>query len=146
MRTLIYFLLFMTGYSVQSQTSNKIVFEYDLAGNQVLRELVCVNCDTPTASRPMATLDLPEETLRNKLTYYPNPVLEQLNIEWQIIDDIFITDIEVYSITGQLVSSKHSLDSESSTVIGFQNLDPGIYHVILINKEGGKEVIKVIKK
>jgi cell wall assembly regulator SMI1 len=136
-------------FSIFCQAQEQIQFTYDAAGNQLRRELICITCNDP-AGRPnpnaLADTDLIKSSEYEQLSYYPNPVLEQLYIKWGNEDNSYVTGLEVYSMAGQLVSSKQKLQDSDNTTVEFQNLAQGIYNVILVYNNGEKKVLKVIKK
>lgn len=65
----------------------KLVFSYDAAGNQVLRNLVAITAAAPTAEDILAsnlTADLPEGLITHpgqfQLRAYPNPIISYLMV------------------------------------------------------------------
>ena len=139
-------LIMLTGYLGQAQT---LSFDYDQAGNQILRELICISCDSPSA-RPGNTIveksDFIQSDAYQEVSYFPNPVQQELHVKWSLTEDLHVISLEVYSMTGQLVSTKKDLDKSDSTVIAFQGVSQGIYNVILNYNNGEKKILKVIKK
>ena len=113
-----------------------LYLEYDNAGNQVLSDLVCVNCPGEEATKH--TLD--------KVTYYPNPVAEELILTWENKDNNPITAIRVYTLNGKHIASKNSLDLQTRLSLNFSNKAAGIYVVELLSSDGQKKSFKIIKK
>lgn len=140
------FLLFCTGMYAQYS----VAFTYDTAGNQVKRELICVSCRTSSDNSNDDLIsdystDLTKSEEYADIMYYPNPVLEELYIKWNN-DSFQVSEINVFSNSGQLVSNYNNLSSVDNTKIPFQNLSEGIYNVVLSYNNGDQKNLKVIKK
>jgi len=141
------FLLVATYGYTQSQ-GEKIQFTYDNSGNQIVRQLICISCKDPGGrpANPFSDEDLIESTEHQKISYYPNPVLEQLYIKWYNDENKFVKSVSVYSMSGQLVSSKQNLGEKDNTTVDFLNLPTGTYSVVLFYSNDEKKDLKVIKK
>lgn len=71
--------------TISSYSQNKILFEYDTAGNQIQRVL-CINCEPGRgriAQNKKEITELTSEDLiktypGDLISYYPNPVKEEL--------------------------------------------------------------------
>ena len=85
-----------------------------------------------------ADLSIEENNFTN-FKYYPNPVESVLNIDGNSI----ISNVQVYNLDGQLLSSKKY--SDSKIVIDFKRYSTGVY-LIVLTKDDKKESFKVIKK
>ncbi len=78
-------LLFLFSVVIRSQ-SGKITFSYDTAGNQTSRTL-CLKCVSKNGNEtPKEVVALQEEDLQkffpeDVISYYPNPVKEQLYLK-----------------------------------------------------------------
>lgn len=118
---LIAFLL--TNISVYSQT---IEYFYDEAGNRKQRKLVVLVPDGGTSRLGQLPSEEPiseQLTTDSKLTIYPNPVKEQLNLK---VDGSFVAyDIVLTDLTGKVFLSKTINDS--STQLDFTTYPKGIY-------------------
>jgi len=67
----------------------------------------------------------------NSFAIYPNPATTILNIE---NNDVIITNISIYDISGRLVYSNKSITSEVSN-INIQNLNEGIYFINIMDEQ-----------
>lgn len=142
------FLLFVltTTYSQQA-----ITFTYDNAGNQTER-VVCANCAGRVVKDSIKTMetitenDLIKDDLYKDISYYPNPVKEELYIKWQKDQGSIVTGIEVYSMTGQLMKKTSDLQKVDMTAIEFQSYPQGFYNVVLLSNNGEKKTLKIVKK
>jgi hypothetical protein len=80
------------------------------------------------------------------ISYYPNPVKEELYLKWDIINNNKVSEIQVYTITGQLVRSYAKLDNQNNFVMAFQSYPEGIYTLLLLYTDGDQKSIKIIKQ
>lgn len=150
MKKLLLLLVVLMSYYANSQTV-RLEFSYDDAGNQISRVL---NFDSQSArNTPTKNLvdeindeDLLKFSEQDILSYYPNPVKEQLYLKWELIDENKVNSILVFSYSGQLVKSINNLGKEISTIISFQDLPVGTFLVHLNYSNGKQESITIIKK
>lgn len=149
MRKLILFFLIIIAF-FQSQAQTRVLFNYDQGGNQVLR-YICINCngrvatDTIQSTPEIISQDIKDD-LNSKISYYPNPVREELNIKWMNENQVSVSSIEVFSMTGQSLGSYTDLDNVQSTTVGFGTYPQGFYNLTLYFSDGSKETLKVVKK
>ncbi|WP_395057921.1 T9SS type A sorting domain-containing protein [Flavobacterium sp.] len=141
-------LLFLIGFICNAQ---KISFDYDEAGNQIQRWL-CSNChDKNSGETPKEIADLKQEDLQkffptDVISYYPNPVKEQLYLKWELVNDNKVTSIQLYSLSGQLVKSYTKLENTDNYAMTFGAYPNGIYTLLLVYTNGEKKSIKIIKE
>jgi len=150
MRKIITLLFF--GICALSNAQQKIIFAYDSAGNQITRTLCISGCSATAKTveevkeiEALTDEDLQKFFPEDAISYYPNPVKEELYLKWQFKDNVSVSSIQVFSVTGQLLRTyEPSLRTESQN-IGFQNYSAGVYAVILYYSNGDKKSIKIIK-
>ncbi|HEX8377888.1 MAG TPA: T9SS type A sorting domain-containing protein [Pedobacter sp.] len=144
------FFILLNIYNAGAQ--NRVKFEYDTAGNQT-RRYVCINCgarnipakDSLAAVSEESITDIVVEGEKYKITYYPNPVREELHINW-INNDIVISEIVVYSISGQTLKRfPPSTGGAKQSTISFEDYAHGYYTVVLISSDGKEYPIKIVK-
>ena len=144
-------LLFIT---ISSYCQNKILFEYDMAGNQVKR-LLCINCpanlgkdnaEIPKDIAKLTTQDLIKSFPEDVISYYPNPVKEELYLKWELADNNKVSLIQIYSLTGQLVGSYNKLENTNNQVMSFQRYPSGMYDLLILYTNGEQKSIKIIKQ
>lgn len=130
-------------------SAQKISFGYDLAGNQIFRQL-CVTCkygkDEPKEIIALTEEDLQKFSPDDVLSYYPNPVKEELYLRWELIQDNFVSSIQVYNMNGKILNSYSNLDKVNNQNIPFQSYPAGVYAVVLFYNNGEQKFIKIIKQ
>jgi len=135
-------------FTISAQT--KLTFSYDGAGNQTTR-ILCINCLSQSA-KPVKEIDAVAESDLEKffpedvISYYPNPVKEELYLQWQLAKDNYVTAVNLYSITGQVLRTYRADNSTSNLNIPFQQYPSGVYLVLLFYKDGEEKSIKIIKQ
>lgn len=147
MKKYAFFLVFQFCLLASAQT--KLTFGYDAAGNQTSRVL-CVNClskhDDLAIDADAITEEDPDKFFEEDvISYYPNPVKEELYLQWQLVQDNYVTSIQVYSMTGQLLRVFQADKETHNLNIPFQLYPSGIYLVLLSYKNGDDKSIKIIK-
>ena len=127
-------------------------FTYDNAGNQIQR-ILCINCLTAKKSRDsikevavLQQADLQKFTPSDNLSYYPNPVKEELYLQWDLIEGTQILSITIYDINGRLLKSADDMSTSNSKNISFGNYPRGVYAVLLRYNNGEQKSIKIIKE
>lgn len=132
-------------------TPTKITFDYDAAGNQILREL-CISCTKPgyKTKKPKEIVALQEEDLQkfspeDVISYYPNPVKEELYLKWELVTDKTVTEIQLYDLNGRVLQKYDNLEKNNTLNIPFLNYPKGTYLVQLIYNDGEQKTIKIVK-
>lgn len=145
--------LLLFGITFISQAQNKITFSYDLKTGSQLTRTLCLNC--PGTAKPAKQVKeieaLNEEDMlkfsnEDVISYYPNPVKEELYLKWELVDENFVTSIQVMSINGQSLISYKYIKGTNTQNIPFQNLPSGFYIVSLDYSNGDQKTIKIIKQ
>ena len=146
-----YYILLFLGFSFVAKAQNKITFDYDGAGNQVKREL-CLSCTKPNyrTANPKDVTALKEEDLQkffpeDVISYYPNPVKEELYIKWEYAENKAVSSIYLYTLSGQLLKSFGHLEKENAKNIPFVNYPTATYLVVLVYTDGEQKTIKIVK-
>ncbi|HEY0055204.1 MAG TPA: T9SS type A sorting domain-containing protein [Pedobacter sp.] len=148
--------ILLTFFISQSKAQAQLSFSYDAAGNQITRQWICVNCPTGQAtaapSDQLIALDKallgPEADVAGtrSLKAYPNPVTENLQVEWSASEGIFIKSLEVFSITGTRLFDETYRKGHSDASISFLRMTPGVYVLRATYSDGKKENVKIIKQ
>lgn len=146
-----YLLLAFLSFSLFSKAqTTKIKFSYDTAGNQVSR-ILCVNCPPETGKQvkeieAIVDEDLEKFSEEDVVSYYPNPVKEELYLKWELTEDNYVTSIQVFSMTGQVLSTYQGTKNSNTQNILFQSYPSGVYVVLINYKSGDPKTIKIIKQ
>ena len=130
-------------FPLLSVAQDKILFSYDQAGNQVLRE-ICINCNARTTAKPVKELKKEDLQEIDQISYYPNPVSEELYLNWELVPDKKVVEIKLISISGTLLQSYVPADQQMS--ISFQGYPSGLYLVQFSYNTYEQKIIKIIKK
>jgi len=143
-------LFFLLCVSCSIFAQNRINFGYDLAGNQTSRT-ICLGCQAKPSKETKSIESLTDDDLlkfdqEDEISYYPNPVSEELYLSWNTTSDRYISSIRTFSITGQLLSHYYGSSTFSNLTLQFQDYPSGIYMILLNYNDGGEKSIKIIKK
>ena len=134
-------LLFIAGLSF----GQKINMSYDGAGNQINRFVAMARIPGIDYKTP-ETLKESDFIVDDKIAYYPNPVLQQLYVNWKNEPEKTVDNIEIFNMNGQLMVNYKHLNNSESVVIDFQILTDGIYNLIMNYENGTKKSLKIVKK
>lgn len=133
------------------QTNDHIQFDYDSAGNQVKRFIIDINpgkhSNQPIKNiKDLTESDLFETDIYNDIKYYPNPVKEELYVKWENHSEIYVSTIEIFSMSGQLLKKYTDLKSQTSISLDFINYPQGFYNVLLMYSSGEAKKLKIVKR
>lgn len=136
-----------------TKAQNKLKFTYDVnTGSQITRELCfgCANLSKPAKEikeiEAITEEDLQKFSPSDAISYYPNPVREELYLKWEVIDQNTISSIQVYSVSGQVLKNYAGNTVSNSVTVPFQEYSSGIYLVQLNYTDGDQKRIKIIKQ
>lgn len=151
MKKKIQFILLLTSMISYSQI-DQVIFEYDGKGNQALR-MLCINC-SPNSSKSVNVKEI--SSLQNddllkfykddEISYYPNPVKEELYLNWKLIDEKFVTSVQVVGMRGDILNSYDNPNKTNNQNLSFQHYPSGVYIVLLKYNDGESKKIKIIKQ
>lgn len=149
---IIWIVVFLGITNFVSAQNDMVKFTYDGAGNQVQRVL-CINClsakmanDSMKEVSALQEEDLQKFTPNDNISYYPNPVKEELYLQWELIENTQISSIRIYDLNGRLLQSLNDLNKVNYQNISFQNYSRGVYAVVLSYNNGEQKSIKIIKE
>jgi hypothetical protein len=146
------FILSLLFYSFICQAQDRITFSYDDAGNQIQRLLYFDSSISKMTTEKVKEITALEEndllkfSEQDLISYYPNPVKEELYLKWELIEGNYVSSIQVYGLTGQVLQSFSNLSKKNYQNIAFQSYPTGMYAVILFYKNGEQKSIKIVKK
>lgn len=136
--TLLFFL-----FSLFVTAQDRILFSYDTAGNQVLRE-ICLNCATSKNVKAIKDIKDDDLLVMDQISYYPNPVSEELYLSWELVDEKKVSQLQVLSMSGQTL--KTIVPERGQLTLGFQGYPSGVYFIVFSYNNGEEKTIKILKK
>lgn len=150
MKSIFLFLLLLV-YSISfGQTTDRIRFNYDDAGNQIKREICfCGRKSKDTDYKNIENItdaDLIQDSSYQQISYYPNPVSEELYVKWKEIEGQDMKTIELYDLTGKRINLFPNQSAIDNTIISFSNHPSGIYNLIFVFNTGERKSLKIVKR
>lgn len=134
-----------------SQAQPKLIFSYDTAGNQITRT-ICISgsCTSKPAKEIKEIEALAEEDLlkfseEDFISYYPNPVKEELYLKWELVADKTVTSVYLYAMNGQVLKTYNNLKNGNTLNIPFLEYPTGTYLLVLVYNDGEQKTIKIVK-
>lgn len=148
-----YLLFLFLVFTLLSQAQDKIIFDYDNAGNQINRKLcLSANCDGTVyktkAPKEIAALkeeDLQKFSAEDVISYYPNPVKEELYIKWELVEGKAVATVYLYGLNGQVLKTYGNLDKTNALNIPFSNYPSATYLIVMVYNGGEQKTIKIVK-
>lgn len=148
-----YLLIILLQSCLSANAQQKITFGYDQAGNQFLRELCLSGCSQSAKQvedikeiEALTEDDLLKFSPEDVISYYPNPVKEELYLQWQLNQENYVISVHVYSLSGQVLGTYQLTERINSLNIPFQSYPRGVYLVLLSYRNGEDKSIKIIKQ
>jgi hypothetical protein len=130
--------------------AQKIRFEYDVAGNQILRTW-CPSCDSRMNNNQLKDVsDIDDNDLEkffpdDVISYYPNPVKEELYLKWDLQNNTTVTSIEIFTLNGHLLKTIKDNLSKNTQLLSFIDFPVGVYFISLNYSNGEQKSIKIVK-
>jgi len=149
------FILFLFALPFLCMAQLPRVYEYDDAGNRIVRKTVTLNLAPPAPPDSTETTLVPQKSLQSlepeyfvesiaqtEIKIYPNPTTEQVTLEisgWETLQN---GNFKLFSLTGQLLQERpvHSF----TTTISLATLPRGAY-ILKVSINNRIEDWKVIK-
>lgn len=137
------------------KSETRITFAYDNAGNQLNRVLCLSGCTSKLSKSSKETIkdidaiteeDLKKFSAEDVISYYPNPVKEELYLKWQFAENNYVSSIVIYGINGQVLKTFSKTENINTQNISFQSYPSGVYMVALVYANGEQKTIKIIKQ
>ncbi|MCH8535625.1 MAG: T9SS type A sorting domain-containing protein [Flavobacteriaceae bacterium] len=131
-------IFFLTIGSFSFAQNERLVFSYDNAGNQVLREF-----DLDAEMRPA-----PEPDYKKTSKAYPSPMDDELNLEWLVEEEgVDLVQVKTYDMQGRLIHHEYARDYKKDQIkLSFNGYPQGIYIVKFYYTDETEETLKVLKK
>ncbi|MGB5554276.1 MAG: T9SS type A sorting domain-containing protein [Flavobacteriaceae bacterium] len=138
--------------AITSTAQQKLKFTYDTAGNQIVRERVCITClkaVLPVVADSLATESVEPEIVLSKnfgVIVYPNPVTNLLFAEWQPNASRLPEQFLLFSMNGRLLSKYLPTKGSVEVVIDTTPYPPGLYILEAVFTNGEQRSFKVMKE
>ena len=149
MKKIILLLFLFFAVVIYAQTP-RIKFTYDAAGNQIMRRY-CSNCNARLGEPIKELSKLQESDLlkfypEDVISYYPNPVKDELYLKWQLLNDNAVKNAVIFDLSGKIITTIENLSNGNETIISFQSYTDGVYFVNLNYTDGDIKTIKIVKE
>ncbi len=124
-----------------------IYFNHDTAGNQIKRYF-----DSSKSSKLEVVVENEaeeiEEEIKNnsQLSYYPNPIENELTITWTKSINSTINVIQIFNTNGKLIKNYNPSKNKREVTLPFQNIASGVYIIHVMFSNGKQDSFKIIKK
>lgn len=143
-------ILFLFTLFTITVNAQKIRFEYDDAGNQIQRKWCpsCLSRNSQETYKEVSNLedaDMQKFFPEDVISYYPNPVKEELYLKWELVNENKVSSIDVYTLSGQVLKTIKENLSQNSLIISFQEYPVGVYFLSLNYTNGDQKSIKIVK-
>lgn len=138
------FLLLILCICIHGIAQKRIQFNYDSTGNQVER-VICFPCGARISNENPKEDDFIKNEISSTIDYYPNPVKEELYLNWTNKLDAKIESIELSTISGQLLKKNNEMNDKNKTSINFSEYPQGMYVLVFVYTNGERESIKILK-
>lgn len=148
------------GTALLAQDEYRVQFGYDSAGNQTLRDWVCINCGTSKAEVVDSTIveevaldddilqgitDQQENMGTSNIVAYPNPVTELLTVEW-VDNEKQVAQVILFSGIGQQLFQRTIKNRQGNTNIDFGIYAPGRYILSVYYTDNTNQTFHILKK
>src|SRR5690606_35236386 len=139
------------GLTINVFAQQKLKFTYDTAGNQTLRERVCLTC--LKAVLPEIDSLLVEsivevevsDILDFEMTAYPNPVTETLMVEWFPNERLRPKEIQLFTVDGRHLYTIPIHTVRGEQPVQFNDSPPGLYLLKVLFENGERRTIRIVK-
>lgn len=138
-------LLFLCIASIEAYSQTSLYFSYDASGNQVLRDVVCVNCRTNSQVSHKDSMTINGER-PSEIVVFPNPVTNYLQVRWENTGNNSIKSIFVYGASGSLLSQLEVKAQKGQISIDFSRYPSGIYVLTAVAADGKVNSFKIIRQ
>ncbi len=142
-----FYLFLLSIFPLAAFSQSTLYFSYDAAGNQVLRDVVCINCGA--GIMPAAKNMVSDETITvstASLTAFPNPVTHKLRVQWVYDKANPLQELQLSSANGSLLQKLPVKTGAGQTELDFSLYSPGLYLLTGIGADGKITTIKIVRQ
>ena len=137
------FLISISFISLLTFSQMEVRFNYDNAGNQIQRRYISLLVKSQTNQQLTEILS---ESLNDEISFYPNPVQNELTLNWLNDEESHVKSIDLYDLNGKHLQSLIQNAELSTTQIDFSLYNKGVFLVTLTYTNNEQKTIKIIKK
>lgn len=129
----------------------KLIFSYDTAGNQILRDRVCGTCGKENSVKILDSLiasDFSEkldETDVYNIRAFPNPVKHILNLELEGQSAFHFNTIQLFTMDGKMILDLSLGKPQQRYQLYLDKYPHGLYLVKIRASDGESRIFKIIK-
>lgn len=149
-------LLFFPAFLIAQQ---KLGFTYDSAGNQIVREPLCLNCTQFLEEAAVLKDSVLLQTIKEagsvmefskeediRIAAYPNPVTDILQVQW-IEHPVFVPHhILLYSRDNRYLDQIILSKNQNTQDISFKRYPSGTYILVVVFENGRRRSFQIIRK
>ncbi|OAZ04556.1 T9SS type A sorting domain-containing protein [Flavobacterium succinicans] len=117
-------------------------FNNDSAGNRVLGQ-ICISCSAKNI-KPFNELKQEDLQVIDKISFYTNPVSQELYLTWKIEEDKKVEQIQLLSSGGNAMVTFMRISNWLT--MRFQGYPSGHYFIVFTYSNGDNKTIKIVKK
>ncbi|HBK71344.1 MAG TPA: hypothetical protein DDZ39_06785 [Flavobacteriaceae bacterium] len=120
-------------------------FNYDQSGNQIKRSFIQNKTSKQKTNIEIAIEEINEE-IKSELSYFPNPIKDELTISWSKSKNTYINSVQVFNSNGKLIKNFNLAKNNQELSLPFQNIASGVYIIKAVFNNGKQDSFKVIKE
>ena len=132
------------GPALQARLNGCAGLAFDSSGNLYLAEFY--GHTIRRISAPVASVSAAPKRGVARLSVYPNPTRELLNLAWQQSSGADNLSLRIVDFTGRIVGVQALPPTATSTTVNLYSLPPGVYSVILIGDGYVLDAESVVKQ
>ena len=141
-----FYLILLSMLPLAAFSQSALYFSSDAAGNQVLRDVVCIICGTIMRANNALASDEKMSVSAESLTASPNPVTHKLSVKWVYDEASPLQMLQVHNANGSLLQQLPVKSGAGQMELDFSSYLPGMYLLTGIGPNGKITTIKIIKQ
>lgn len=130
---------------------DKLVFSFDTAGNQTMRDRICIGCsqaraqETDNVVEDSVATELSEDLFQPELVAYPNPVTDILHVSWINQPSKVVKQLALFSGDNRELFRHQFSKVQNEKDLSFSSYAAGLYFLIVQFEDGKTQSFKIIK-
>ena len=141
-----FYLILLSLLPLAAFSQSTLYFSYDASGNQILRNVVCINCGS--TQRLQNNLASNEKIIvsEESMVASPNPVTHKLRVRWVYNEANPLQVLQLRNANGSLLQNISIRSNVGQTELDLSSYLPGWYLLIGIGANGKTTTIKIIRQ